>query len=367
MYSFGRAKILALVTTVVITSFLGVALLIGKDAFLGISLANALDPTLEGPQIDSDNDGLSDGEEVKLGTNPYLSDTDNDGYTDKEEVDTKHDPLHVDSNLLLDQDNDGLTGKDELTFGTSLVEPDTDFDGTPDGVEVVQGTDPGKAKIMSLPGYLGANVAEQRDKTMYPPIHPDELQKIEDLANAQSVEEFQKGLMPLFGEMPEANTTIPHARDVTIKRSGRSDKASIRAYFNTVGVVLAKYAPAQDMSAFIVLTQSTDVRSKETRVDIVRRARNLLKEFKEIEVPEDEEIIQLHTETLQTLMAAEDLSGKFERVDLTNTATLQEVLALMQSVQQLKGKLETDILPRVQSVADKHGFEIPQTLGAFIR
>ncbi|MDD5040037.1 MAG: Calx-beta domain-containing protein [Patescibacteria group bacterium] len=42
---------------------------------------------------DSDNDGLSDTEETRYGTNKYLRDTDGDGYTDKEEIDAGYDPL----------------------------------------------------------------------------------------------------------------------------------------------------------------------------------------------------------------------------------------------------------------------------------
>ena len=43
-------------------------------------------------QGDSDGDGLSDGEEDDLGTDPYDDDTDNDGYEDGEEVDANTDP-----------------------------------------------------------------------------------------------------------------------------------------------------------------------------------------------------------------------------------------------------------------------------------
>lgn len=35
---------------------------------------------------DSDHDGLTDGEELALGTNPFSGDTDSDGLTDLEEV-----------------------------------------------------------------------------------------------------------------------------------------------------------------------------------------------------------------------------------------------------------------------------------------
>ena len=42
---------------------------------------------------DSDGDGLTDGEEITLGTNPLLTDSDSDGYPDLEEMNQKTDPL----------------------------------------------------------------------------------------------------------------------------------------------------------------------------------------------------------------------------------------------------------------------------------
>ena len=42
--------------------------------------------------LDSDGDGLTDGEEESLGTNPEERDTDGDGYTDGEEVSANTDP-----------------------------------------------------------------------------------------------------------------------------------------------------------------------------------------------------------------------------------------------------------------------------------
>ncbi|TPH13202.1 hypothetical protein EPA86_14955, partial [Litorilituus lipolyticus] len=57
------------------------------------------------PQIDSDGDGLSDEEEVALGTDPFD----------------------------IDSDNDGLTDGDEINLGTDPTKSDTDGDGTVDG------------------------------------------------------------------------------------------------------------------------------------------------------------------------------------------------------------------------------------------
>ncbi len=42
---------------------------------------------------DSDSDGLSDGQEKLLGTNPNVSDSDHDGFSDGQEVQSGHNPL----------------------------------------------------------------------------------------------------------------------------------------------------------------------------------------------------------------------------------------------------------------------------------
>ncbi len=60
---------------------------------------------------DDDNDGLSDDEEAKLGTNPLVADTDGDGLKDGEEIRRGTNPLNKDS------DKDGLVDGEELRLG----------------------------------------------------------------------------------------------------------------------------------------------------------------------------------------------------------------------------------------------------------
>ena len=64
---------------------------------------------------DSDSDGLSDGDELDLGTNPLDPDSDDDGLSDGDEV---------------------------LVHETDPNDADTDDGGVDDGVEVEAGTDP---------------------------------------------------------------------------------------------------------------------------------------------------------------------------------------------------------------------------------
>lgn len=46
---------------------------------------------------DTENDGLKDGQEVDIGTDPKTPDSDNDNLTDKEEVDLVTDPNNKDN------------------------------------------------------------------------------------------------------------------------------------------------------------------------------------------------------------------------------------------------------------------------------
>ena len=88
---------------------------------------------------DDDNDGLTNGEEQSLGSNPGLADTDGDGLKDGEEVHRyKTDPLKTDS------DGDGLSDGDEVfKYKTDPSKADTDGDGLSDGDEVIKyKTDP---------------------------------------------------------------------------------------------------------------------------------------------------------------------------------------------------------------------------------
>lgn len=88
--------------------------------------------------LDSDGDGLLDGEEFLLGTNPREVDTDGDGLGDKWEVDNGLDPRSASgmNGANGDPDNDGLTNLEELNYGTNPQSSDTDGDSLLDGAEV---------------------------------------------------------------------------------------------------------------------------------------------------------------------------------------------------------------------------------------
>jgi hypothetical protein len=107
------------------------------------------------PEADSDGDGLTDAEEIKLGTDPLNPDTDGDGVGDGIEVrlaspGSQFDPLvpaQFKECLTLtdptaDHDLDGLTDCEEAVLRTDPYLVDSDRDGIPDWVEVRLGGNP---------------------------------------------------------------------------------------------------------------------------------------------------------------------------------------------------------------------------------
>ena len=137
-------------------------------------------PALVGPWdggptdvADSDHDGLTDAEEIALGTDPNRADTDGDGFSDGVEVyfaklGATFNPTQIalpDGGGLdpgcppalrgVDSDCDGLTDCDEQIIGTNPRLADSDGDGIPDYIEWQLHTQPASGDMDEDPDSDG--------------------------------------------------------------------------------------------------------------------------------------------------------------------------------------------------------------------
>ncbi len=156
---------------------------------------------------DSDGDGLTDTYELKIGTEPFLSDTDGDGINDKIEVgENLKNPLDTDGDKVInaldfDDDNDGLptilesaidTDKDGLA---NFIDKDSDNDGISDGIEA---------------GMLG------KDENF------DMIDDAFDTQQAGSKDENGDGINDLL-KLPDSNQDgIPDYLDATSQKTAKS-------------------------------------------------------------------------------------------------------------------------------------------------
>jgi len=103
----------------------------------GLSNANELTLGTDFRDDDTDGDGIEDGYEVhQFGSDPLDADTDDDGVPDDVEIREGTDYGRADT------DADTLDDRSELAGNTSAIDADADLDGLPDRLEVELGTDP---------------------------------------------------------------------------------------------------------------------------------------------------------------------------------------------------------------------------------
>ena len=110
----------------------------------------AVTATAEWLALDDDVDGLTNQQELELGTLPQTRDTDQDGLSDGDEVARGTDPLKDDT------DGDGLKDGVEVSQGLDPLKPDTDGDGIPDNLDAAP-----LATSTATPDAAGTAQAEQ--------------------------------------------------------------------------------------------------------------------------------------------------------------------------------------------------------------
>ncbi|MBD5087790.1 MAG: VWA domain-containing protein [Clostridiales bacterium] len=123
--------------------------ILGTDPLVADSDNNGIPDDKE----DFDNDGLTNLEEIRLETNPISIDTDNDSLTDGDEV-----SVYFTNPLLVDTDGDGLSDGDEIALGFDPLRVDTNDNGIPDGKEKTLQTLEIEVKEEEKPEITGVSV-----------------------------------------------------------------------------------------------------------------------------------------------------------------------------------------------------------------
>ena len=198
------------------------------------------DGTVDRLDSDDDNDGLSDADETRIGTDHLRIDTDGDGYNDKvdifpldakEAIDTDRDGLG--DNTDPDDDNDGLSDEQEKTKGTDPKRQDTDGDGVIDSRDFYP-LDPKrsveeKAKHRDIFTPVKAAVSAVKTAVTNP----------EDVTSKADLEAILTDLAESATATVEAEPIVEYASDLATQPSEEKPQAN---FFNQNHVILSSAA-----------------------------------------------------------------------------------------------------------------------------
>lgn len=306
-------------------------------------------------QLDSDSDGLSDKKEQELGTNLYNTDSDSDGYSDLEEVKSNHNPLVVESGNLMDDDGDGLTNEDERKYGTNPKNADSDYDGFPDGIEIVQGHDPKKTDLSTLTQLTSADASASNS-----------VKTIENTLNAQTFNDVEKNLDALFGDKIQKkdydlSQSAPEINSNDIKIKNETSKESVRAYINSVGILVVKSLPFDitndaKFQDYILSFDPNDTQEVNKNLKILD---DVYASLLNLEVPNDPEIIAWHKNLLSVFVQAKSLGQRWEEV----RNDIYGVTKLFEQIQSLNSYCTDVLAPEIDRLARKYGLEMSEDMG----
>lgn len=316
--------------------------------------------------LDSDKDGLSDKKELELGTNPYSTDTDGDGYSDFEEVKSGHSPLKIESYDLVDEDGDGLTLEEERKYGTNPKNPDTDYDGYPDGLEIAAGYDPLKTDLSSIKKIAAKEETDNKNS-------PSLLSKVnaaENLLSANNLSDFETNLIQLAGGgLPTGGQTgnkgveilnFPPEnisnQDLKIKKE--ANKEVVQAYINSLAILAFKSLPfsALDMQETQNFLLNLDPHNSNLIKDNIKILEDTIISLKNLEVPNDEEIILWHKKLISFLLETKSLANSW----LESNNNLEAMLGIFQQTTNLANYGAGELLPQLHKIAEKYNVQLPQ-------
>ncbi len=206
------------------------------------SLFLKVDPRLQDPNGDPDNDGLTTYDEIRYQTNPLKADSDQDGKLDGDEIkegtnphgvgvlDTDHDGIpnswessrgldpFSSADATLDHDTDSLNAQAEFTYDTNPFDADTDDDGYTDGQEVTNGYNPTGEGLLDTDHDTLPDVWET--KYGLSATNPHDALQDADNDDLTAVQEYTYGTDPLLSDTDSDGHNDAHEIDTGYDPTG---------------------------------------------------------------------------------------------------------------------------------------------------
>jgi hypothetical protein len=326
-------------------------------------------------EMDSDEDGLLDREERELGTNLYNPDTDKDGYSDGEEVRLGFDPLKMQTDKNVDLDGDGLTGEDEKKYGTDPKLADSDFDGYSDGEEIAAGHDPLSANLSDLTAFKAAANVEnegsgQGGEEGVVEVSNSDRQQIgflEGAFSASDIQSFQDNMTNYITSQSGTETVasevrFPEISDSDIKIGSNTGDDAVQSYVNSLGDIFYNNLNFQDSYDSYDLLSSSSGSGGNMMAQFSLAMANILEQTKDLEVPADERLVNVHKKIVAAFLKAGILIQQIEDSDLYGDE--EAMVKLTNNFSELsyilKSKVVNEYLMEIDNLAHERSLQLPE-------
>ena len=198
----------------------------------------------------------------------------------------------------LDQDNDGLKDWEEVLWNTDPSKADTDKDGTTDGEEVKLGRNPTKAGPNDKFSTTTLNVSEKSGQTTTPETMTDTISKdlftkyvALRLSGAEMTDEDHQLLVENVMQGSNSKITITEYKYTDLNIAFKETEESLRAYAENMGTIIQNN-PIYDDELTILKQYLDSVENDDPKPEILKRLDNviaindiILKQMSELEVP----------------------------------------------------------------------------------
>lgn len=237
-------------------------------------------------EIDSDNDGLKDWEEILWKTDINNSDSDNDGYSDNEEIKGGFDPLDSLSNSKTGKKGIGM---EQTTFLSLSVSANL---------------------TQEIAKSMGLNIIESKEKGVQPDIS-DPLKFI----NQQNNQDLARFVAGFYIKIPENE----------LKVSSDNSPAAIQKYNDEIHNAIPQN-PYMNKAEDEIFAEAMQFKDFKVIDEYIQYYDKVIANMKNIAVPSD--FLEIHKQLVANLMATQRVYKTIKEIDAD---PLRVIIALEQN------------------------------------
>lgn len=313
------------------------------------------------PEVDSDQDGLSDAVEENLGTNPFSQDTDGDGYPDGTEVNNGYSPLEPAqkkaASMGIGSENSAIAGEATSSLQSCSVD-------SPGGCSVSQsasmpaGQDPEVTQGSSGAESLGQISMDDYNSLTQFGLSTGEVDRVAsglatDTEKIQMQERImgsdlmQDSLSTLVAGVP--NLGLPEISDAELNIFSSQDKKDIGQYFADLSMIMQKHLGSYSNMNSEAVRNSTLNGDDTVVLDLAEAFSNVYEELKALPVPEDAK--EVHKGFVMMYLM-------YARLFETGIHGTEDEVPLLISQMKAFEDWEPMMYQKLQALADKYGLDI---------